>query len=192
MIHPALADLATPLDRVRPHPRNDHEGDVGQLAHQLQTHGQHKPILVQASTGYIVAGNHRWMAATMLGWDELAMVFLDLSDAEAEELLVSDNYAAELAEDDPEGLERILTRLHAEGRIERAGYTPGDLDDLRTLRLLAERGPLEPKATEPGLPVVKAQVAPSTYERWCSLVATTGLPEADLFARLVAGANERS
>lgn len=190
MIHPALAHLVRPLSDASPHPANDHEADIGALCHQLQTHGQHKPILVQASTGLIVAGNHRWKAAQMLGWTELAMAFLELDDAEALEVLVSDNYAAEQARDDERALEDVLARLHAAGRIERSGYTADDLDDLVRARLMAERaGSMpEPRATEPGLPVVKAKVPPSTYERWCSLVASTGLPEAALFARLVADA----
>jgi hypothetical protein len=186
VIHPHLERFAVPIESLTPWPGNPNEGDVGAVAVQLDTHGQHKPIVVQAYTGRIVAGNHRWYAARHLGWTHIAAIRLELTDAEAEDLLVGDNEPARRSRDDAERLEAILRRLHGSGRIERAGYTAEDLDDLVRARLMAGHHPdPEPKGTTPQLPKVVVKLAPSTYEVWCALVAERECSEADLFAELV-------
>jgi ParB-like chromosome segregation protein Spo0J len=174
-IAPQLHHLAVPLDTLTPHPANPNEGDVGALAHQLDTHGQHTPILVQAGSLLILAGNHRWLAARHLGWTHIAATVVDVDETEALEILVGDNRPQRLSQDDPDALEAVLTRLHEAGRLDRSGYDADDLDDLVK----------DPKATTPGLPTVSVKLPPPTYETWCALVAEAGTSEAELFALLV-------
>src|SRR3989442_2624593 len=57
-IAPQLRALAVPIDSVSLHPRNPRRGDVAAVRASLERFGQRKPIVVQASTRYVVAGEH--------------------------------------------------------------------------------------------------------------------------------------
>ena len=56
-----------PIDDVRPHPDNPRQGDIGAIVTMIREDGWHGTIVVQKSTGYILAGNHRWRAARLVG-----------------------------------------------------------------------------------------------------------------------------
>jgi hypothetical protein len=63
-IAPQLHSLIVPIDSVTLHPNNPRRGDVEAVAASLARFGQQKPIVVQASTGYVVAGNHLRRSST--------------------------------------------------------------------------------------------------------------------------------
>ena len=65
-IRAELARMAKDIASVQPHPRNVRQGDVGAIATSLSTHGQYRPIVVQESTGHILAGNHTYKAANLI------------------------------------------------------------------------------------------------------------------------------
>ncbi len=137
-IAPSLRDLRVPIDTVQPFPGNPREGDVGAIAESLRRFGQQKPIVVQESTRYIVAGNHLWKAAKALGWDEIAANVADLDDREATAYLVADNRTAELGSYDEEALGDFLSKLAREGNLRGTGYDGEDVDDF--LRKLERDG----------------------------------------------------
>ena len=82
-IAPALESLCVPIESLERHPRNPRVGDVEAVAASLRRFGQQKPIVVQASTRYVVAGNHLLEAALRLGWTEIAANVVELDDATA-------------------------------------------------------------------------------------------------------------
>lgn len=192
-IVPALEHLAQPIDSVIPHPDNANEGDAGFLAVQLSTHGQHSPIVVQASTRRIVKGNHTWRAAKALGWTVIAVAEVEDDDLAAIARMVGDNQAGRASRDDPQKLAELLERLHDHGRIEDAGFTANDLDDL--LRDIGER--VDVRAHDRALPgegeapppptshTLHLRVTAEVFEEWLRIVEAEGVSESVVFTRWV-------
>lgn len=112
-IAPQLAALAVSIDSVEPHPRNPRRGDVSAIVASLTRFGQRKPIVVQASTRYVVAGNHLLAAALSLGWTEIAANVQEMDDTEATAFMLADNRTADLGGYDEALLAEILDELSA-------------------------------------------------------------------------------
>ena len=49
-----------PIDFICPHERNVNQADLGALLQSVEANGFYGFIVVQKSTGKILAGNHRW------------------------------------------------------------------------------------------------------------------------------------
>lgn len=131
MIREELKGQKQPIESVKQHPKNVRQGDIGAIAQSLEAHGQYAPIIVQRSTKRIVKGNHTWQAAKQLGWSEIAVLELDLSDRHALELLLTDNKTSDQAAYDENALAELLESLSKEKKsLEGTGYTGDDLDDL--------------------------------------------------------------
>jgi ParB-like chromosome segregation protein Spo0J len=129
--YPGLVPLLVPIESVESHPENPRRGNLEKIATSLETYGQTKSIVVQDSTGYIVAGNHTRLAAMeRLGWKQIAAVRADLPDDEALGYLMMDNAASDDGSYDDTARISILERLQEQGRIVQAGYSPDDLDDI--------------------------------------------------------------
>jgi ParB-like nuclease family protein len=128
----------TDLDRVRPHPKNPRQGDVGMISQSIDKNGFYGGLIVQEKTGLILAGNHRWRAAKQAGLTQLPMIFVDVDDATALRILLADNRANDLASYDTAGLAAVLQELGVEA-MAGTGYDGDDLDKL--LRDLAGTDP---------------------------------------------------
>lgn len=115
------------IDTVEPHPDNARVGDTSAIAESLTRFGQVKPIVVQRSTGYVVAGNHTREAARSLGWDAIAAVLLDLDDETAKAYLLADNRLSDRARYDQSKLYASLESLLD---LDGTGY---DLDYVESL-----------------------------------------------------------
>lgn len=132
--HDDLKPLLHDIDSVEPHPENYNNGDVDEIATSIQKIGMYGPIKVQRSTGYIVAGNHTWMACKMLNATQVPIVYADLDDEEAISVLVRDNELARAAKPDHYQLVQLLDRIKTnEGNLEGVGRTEQDLENLRKL-----------------------------------------------------------
>lgn len=129
-IAPALSNLTLPASEPILHPQNYRQGDVENIIESLKRFGQVRPIVVQASSGHVVAGNHTLKAVRELGWDEVAAVVVNLTDEEAEAYLVADNRASDKAVNDDALLAPILERLMLAGKLDGTGYTPDEVDDM--------------------------------------------------------------
>jgi len=140
----ALRPLAVPIDSVRPHERNPRHGDIGALSQSLDRFGQTKPIIVQASTGRILGGNHTWKAAKALGWAEIAVHSMDVDDGAADAILIADNRIGDLGTYDDTLLAGILSGLADADALAGTGYDGDDVD-----ALLATVAAQQPKLTEP-------------------------------------------
>ena len=87
------------LEPNRSQPRkNFDESAISALADSIREHGILQPILVRplAFGGYqIVAGERRWIAARMLGLDEVPVIIRDLSDLETAQIALIENLQRE-------------------------------------------------------------------------------------------------
>jgi DNA modification methylase len=119
------------LTELSPHPQNVRQGDIGAIAESLKEHGQYRPIVVQRSTGYILAGNHTYQAAKQLKHKTIAVTYMDCDDDQALRILLVDNRANDLANYDDYGLTELLTGLmETDRKLIGTGFTPDDLDQL--------------------------------------------------------------
>lgn len=119
------------LDKVHPHPDNPRKGDVDALEQSIEVNGFYGALVVQRSTGNILVGNHRYMAAKKAGIEQLPALVIDVDDEAAARILLVDNRATELATWDEEALHAMLTDLAMTDQ-ELAGtlYSNEDLEDL--------------------------------------------------------------
>jgi hypothetical protein len=107
-----IQHLIVDIQSVKPHPNNVRQGDIGAISESLKAHGQFRPIVVDKRTNYILAGNHTWKAAKLLGWKQISAGFLEtLNDDEALRILLADNRTTDLANYDDSGLVDLLKSL---------------------------------------------------------------------------------
>ena len=100
------------IGSVKPHPKNVRQGDVGAISQSLTAHGQYRPIVIQKSTKFILAGNHTWKAASALGWKEIDVVEIACDENEALKIMLADNKANDLATYDNAQLVELLTEVN--------------------------------------------------------------------------------
>lgn len=116
---------------VQPHPQNVRQGDIGAIVESLKVHGQYRPIVVQRSTGFILAGNHTWKAARTVGLKTLDVTYVDVDDDEALRILLIDNRSNDLATyDDPSLVELLKQLMETERGLTGTGFDGDDLDEL--------------------------------------------------------------
>jgi ParB-like chromosome segregation protein Spo0J len=97
------------IESLKPHPDNARRGDVAAIMRSLERFGQQKPIVVQRSTGYVVAGNHTLEAAKRLGWKTIQAVVQDLDDESARQYLITDNATSDRSTYDRDKQSKLLT-----------------------------------------------------------------------------------
>lgn len=112
------------------HPRNPNQGDIGAIHTSIEANGFYGAVVAQKSSGYILAGNHRYRAAKQAGASTIPVIWLDVDDRQATKILLADNRTAELAHRDEESLSKILQELAAEDDLLGTGYDGDDLDEL--------------------------------------------------------------
>lgn len=175
MIHPDIQSFAIDIDSVNPHPKNVRQGDIGLICQSLELNGQYRPIVVQASTRQIIAGNHTWKAAKALGWSEIAATIVDVDDDRAIRIMLADNKANDAAAyDDAELLELLKDLIHGDGGLEGTLFSNDDLDDLTALlsaptldEVIADVGVHD--GSDGFSATIKVSVSLETYAEWESL-----------------------
>lgn len=164
-----------PIDSVRAHPRNPRIGDVELIATSLRAHGQYVPIVVQRSTSYILRGNHTHKALKAIGSTTVDIVRVDVTDAEAVEILLMDNKASDEGHYDDAVLADLLRQIDD---LPPTGWTADELDDI-LLRLTpaslddmaVAMGEHDPEAVWPWLRMRLSPATKARVEAWWS-----GLP----------------
>ncbi|MGD0862346.1 MAG: DNA methyltransferase [Candidatus Limnocylindrales bacterium] len=136
-IAPELQGFVVPIGSLTLHPRNPRQGNLDAITESLRHFGQLRAVVVQRSTGYVVAGNHLARAARALGWRNLAATVIDLDDATASAYLLADNRTSDLGTYNDALLAALLEEQAAAGNLAGTGYGQGDIDEL-VARLLAE------------------------------------------------------
>jgi len=130
MIVEQLQGLAHPLKKLKLLPGNPRKGDVEAVKRSYERFGQRKPI-VALPDGTVIAGNHQFLAAKALGWDEIAVVFVDDDDQTAKAFALADNRTSDLGSYDSEALAELLADVAVNPELLLAtGYTQADLDAL--------------------------------------------------------------
>lgn len=119
------------IGRLKTHERNVNQGDLGAVIESIKANGFFGSLVVQRSTGKILAGNHRYQAAQTLGYDRLPVTWVDIDDERALRILLADNRTARLGNDDPNALAALLVELA--GTDEALAGTGFDGDDLDRL-----------------------------------------------------------
>lgn len=123
-----MAMERVPLDSVEVHPANPRRGNVAAIAESLERNGQFAPIVVQASTRYVLAGNHTTLAARSLQWTDIDAVFVDVDDEAAYRIMLAANRTQELGHYDSDALVELLSYL--DGDLIGSGYSDIDVQAL--------------------------------------------------------------
>jgi hypothetical protein len=129
-----------PVDRLLTHPDNARRGDLDTIRESIRANGFYGACVVQRSTGRILVGNHRYLAAVEEGLTEVPVVWVDKSDEEARRLLLVDNRSTDLAVYDDEALVALLVAHADDGGLIGTGFSDHDLDEI----LAAINEPLDP------------------------------------------------
>jgi hypothetical protein len=116
-IHPSLQGMAWPIHELDFLEGNPRKGNVDAIAASYKEFGQVKPIVAKKNkdgSGTVIAGNHQLMAAIKLGWDKIAVIFLDADDKQAVAYALADNRTMELGYTDDDLLQKMLTEVSTE------------------------------------------------------------------------------
>lgn len=116
---------------LKQHPKNPRKGNVALIQQSIEHNGWYGVALVQKSTGYIIAGNHRVQAAQASGATKIPVLEIDCDDDTATRILLADNRTNDTATYEQESLAEILKELSAaEGALDGTGYNIEDYDDI--------------------------------------------------------------
>lgn len=145
-----LAVEQVPLGKLKPYPGNARRGDVEAIAESLERNGQYRPLPVQRSTGFVLAGNHTLQAAQKLGWPSVQVTYLDVDDDAARRIVLADNRTSDLGGYDERALLTLLREVGED--MAGTGYDLDDFDDLLASieEADADNPPQEPTVLTPG------------------------------------------
>ncbi len=130
MIIESLHDLAVDIDTLKVMPGNPRQGNVAAVKKSYEQFGQRKPI-VATKDGTVIAGNHQLLAARELGWDEIAVVFVDDDDKTAKAFALADNRTSDLGTYDNEALAELLADVAVDPELLLStGYTEDNIEAL--------------------------------------------------------------
>lgn len=127
-------------DRLKEHPSNPRRGDLERIQESIEHNGFYGTLVVQRSTGFILAGNHRFRAARNLGYTEFPVAWVDVTEDEAHRIMLADNRTGDVADYDNEALLALLTDLDGS---DGTGYSPDDIEDLVSLLGAVPTAPVE-------------------------------------------------
>jgi ParB-like chromosome segregation protein Spo0J len=120
-----------PVATLHTHPLNPRRGNVAVIAESVKTNGFYGAVVVQQSTNYILAGNHRYLAAIQEQADEIPVLWVDVSDEEAKRIILADNKTSDLADYDEQSLGAILAELvQTELGLTGTGYGSTEADEI--------------------------------------------------------------
>lgn len=96
---------------LKEHPDNPRKGSEEAIEDSIEHNGWYGAVTVQRSTGYILAGNHRYRVAKRRGASTVPAIVLDVDDERAKRILLADNRTADLGTYDKEALDAALEDL---------------------------------------------------------------------------------
>jgi ParB-like chromosome segregation protein Spo0J len=162
---PRIDAVMVPVADLKAHPLNPRKGNVDVIMDSLRTNGQYKTVLVQEGTNTILAGTHTWLAAKRLGWAEVAVNHIRVSEEQAVQIMLADNRAADGGQTDESAVFAMLATLSS---LDGTGYSPEDLR-VPPVDLDAYLPPLAPEAAaedaEEEAPAPKPKAIPFTVGR---------------------------
>ena len=114
------------VKEIQIHPLNPREGDIGSIIESLKYLGQYRPIVANKRTKNILSGNHTYQAAVQLGWEKVAVHWIDVDEIEEIRILIVDNRTSDLATYDPQELNKLLTSTNLNG----TGFTREEVAEI--------------------------------------------------------------
>jgi hypothetical protein len=115
-------DPAIPVEKIHEHPDNPRKGDDKSVGESIAKTGFFGAVLVQRSTGNIIAGNTRYRVMTEEGQTTIPGFWVECDDVTATRILLADNRTSDLAFYDDEGLFLLLKQLVDSDGLEGTGY----------------------------------------------------------------------
>jgi ParB-like chromosome segregation protein Spo0J len=113
------------------HPENPRTGDIGVIVQSIEKNGWYGTIVAQRSTNYVLAGNHRLLAAHALNLPTVPVYWVDVDDTTARRIMLADNRASDIATYDDAALADLLRLVQEDdGTLYGTGF---DEDDLAAL-----------------------------------------------------------
>lgn len=122
------------ISKLKPFPKNPRkhpQKEINLLVKNIEKFGFTNPILVQKSTGYIIAGHARVKAAEKAGYKSVPVISWDVNDEDAMAHMIGDNFIQMMSEWDIPFVKDCLAEL--DGRsydIEHTGFTDLNVDVL--------------------------------------------------------------
>ena len=152
---------------------NARRGNIDAIAESLRVNGQYRPIVVREEDNTILAGNHTWLAARRLGWENIAATFISCDEDTARKINLADNRISDLASYSEEPL---LNLLRSMPDLEGTGFAQTDIDKLDGL-FAGEQSGGELSFTESEFPlevgIWRASLDGDIYGAWKSQLTST-------------------
>lgn len=185
----SLETVQVEADQIREHPQNPRKGDVEAIKQSMQANGVYRPVIVQKSSGYILAGNHTYRAMRELGETLIPVVYVDVDDDTATRILLADNRTADLGDYDHEILIQLLQDIPD---LDGTGYDPQDLENLVRLQpetslddLLDEYPPVD----DDGMRTIAMKVPEPIFEQWTDYLEKHDFEPAEGLSHLLTARN---
>lgn len=127
-----LLPLAVDVRKLVPAKSNPRKGDIEAIKKSYERFGQRKPIVALKGSSEIIAGNHQYQAALELGWDKIAVVFVEDDAETATAYSIADNRIGQLGEWNVEELVLAFDKIDF-ADFESTGFSENDVEDFRAL-----------------------------------------------------------
>lgn len=115
-------DPAIDIDAIKEHPDNPRKGDDRAVGESIARNGFFGGILVQKSTGFVIAGNTRYRVMSEEGQATVPGFWVDCDDEVATRIMLADNRTSDLAFYDDEALFGLLQGLVESEGLDGTGY----------------------------------------------------------------------
>lgn len=140
-----LKPLLVPIDSVRQHPDNPNNGDLEKLIESIKVNGFNTVCTIDAETGYLLAGNHRWQALHALGATHIPVIRAQPTDEGGTRYLLADNAVGQAAQMDKAMQVQLLKDLQDTPLgLFGTGVDDQELQDLMQAMLAEQHMPLAP------------------------------------------------
>jgi ParB-like chromosome segregation protein Spo0J len=173
------------VEELRPWPGNPRRGDLGKIRESIAAHGVYKPLLIQESSGLIMAGNNVWFVAREMGIQNIGVLYLDVDDETARKIVLVDNRSSDSGGYDDGLLREMLEGL---GDYAGTGYTREDVRALLSAAAEEESRYLESLLTEDGDEDVYVLEDVATGADWAELPQQEAARAERQAGQVVAGA----
>lgn len=165
------------INSILPHPKNANKGDLESIDGSVESTGFYGFVIVQrrkGKKGRILAGEHRWRVLKSKGSPIVPVLWLDVDDGTAEDILLADNRTSELGERDLDKLGDLLARAMArqdKGRdIRGTGYTSEEAQSLLESFRLFNPDEIPTSSPEDFWPIIHISVPPALHEKWTKVL----------------------
>lgn len=158
---PGATQIETvPVGDLRPNPRNPNkhsEDQINRLMASLRRDGQTRPVLARRENRMLIAGHGVHTSVRRLQWDTIQVVFLDVSQADADRIMLADDRLGALSELDQRRVADLMKEI-GEGDWLATGYTVEEAE-----KIFGSNTDIE------DLPVFEIETALVTDDFWISV-----------------------